>query len=157
MSIPPFIVELRKHIGTAELWLSGVTAVVTNTERTHVLLVKRSDNGQWTPITGIIDPREQPAVTAMREAKEEANITIRIERLLGVDVVGPVAYDNGDTTSYLDIAFHATYRSGDPYPADGENTEVKWFPVTDLPPLNNRFAGCVERALSDEERAYFEI
>lgn len=157
MSIPPFIVELRKHIGTAELWLSGVTAVVTNDERTQVLLVKRSDNGQWTPITGIIDPREQPATTAIREAEEEANVKIRVERLISVDVVGPVSYDNGDTTSYLDLSFHAVYVGGDPYPADGENTEVSWFNVTDLPKMNARFTACVQRALTNEERAHFEI
>lgn len=157
MSIPPFIVELRKHIGTAELWLSGVTAVVTNDERTRVLLVKRSDNGQWTPITGIIDPREQPAVTARREAEEEANVKIRVERLISVDVVGPVTYDNGDTTSYLDLAFHAVYVSGAPYPADGENTEVTWFNVTELPQMNDRFTACVQRVLANDERAHFEI
>lgn len=157
MSIPPFIVELRRHVGTDELWLSGVTAVVTDESRTHILLVKRADNGQWTPITGIIDPREQPATTAIREAREEANVSIRPDRVISIDVVGPVEYENGDKTSYLDISFHAYYVDGEPYPADGENTEVKWFPITDLPPMNNRFAECVNRALEDNPQAHFDI
>jgi hypothetical protein len=38
--IPEFIVELRRHIGHAPLWLSGITAVVFRD--TQVLLIKRA-------------------------------------------------------------------------------------------------------------------
>ena len=39
-----------------------------------MLLVKRSDNGAWTPVTGIVDPGEEPAVAAAREALEETGV-----------------------------------------------------------------------------------
>ena len=37
-------------------------------------MVKRSDNGEWTPVTGIVDPGEEPAVGAVREALEETGV-----------------------------------------------------------------------------------
>jgi 8-oxo-dGTP pyrophosphatase MutT (NUDIX family) len=68
MPIPDFIVDLRRKIGTELLWLPGVTAVVRRDD--EILLVQRADNLRWTPITGIVDPGEQPATAAVREAKE---------------------------------------------------------------------------------------
>jgi 8-oxo-dGTP pyrophosphatase MutT (NUDIX family) len=78
MPIPEFIVDLRKHVGHAELWLPGVTAVIVHDDA--VLLVQRSDNGQWTPVTGILEPGEEPAVAARREALEETGVTISVDR-----------------------------------------------------------------------------
>jgi hypothetical protein len=48
------VLELRKKVGHAPLWLTGVTAVVFRGD--DVLLVRRADNAEWTPVTGIIDP-----------------------------------------------------------------------------------------------------
>ncbi|MDO5049766.1 MAG: NUDIX domain-containing protein [Actinomycetaceae bacterium] len=157
MPIPEFVVELRKRIGHAQLWLSGVTAVITNEDDTRVLLVKRADNGEWTPVTGIIDPGEQPANAAAREALEEANVHVEPLRVISIDTVGPVVYDNGDVTRYLDISFHMRYLGGDPTPADGENSEVKWFDVNALPPMNERFTTTVARALAEPQPTIFEF
>jgi len=83
MATPDFILSLRERIGTELLWLSGVTAVVLRegAAGTEALLVRRSDNGAWTPVTGIIDPGEQPAVAAAREVLEEAGVVAVPERL----------------------------------------------------------------------------
>jgi hypothetical protein len=67
MPTPEFVLELRKKIGTRPLWLSGVTAVVLDEPGERILLIRRADTGEWAPITGIIDPAEQPAVAAARE------------------------------------------------------------------------------------------
>lgn len=65
MPVPEFVLELRRHIGHALLWLPGVTGVVIRGEQ--VLLVKRADNGAWTAVTGIVDPGENPADCASRK------------------------------------------------------------------------------------------
>jgi 8-oxo-dGTP pyrophosphatase MutT (NUDIX family) len=70
---PTFVLRLRASIGHDPLWLPGVTAVVLH--ETDVLLVRRSDNGSWAPITGIVDPGEHPAHAAVREVLEEAEST----------------------------------------------------------------------------------
>ena len=72
VATPDFVLALREKIGHDPLWLTGVTAVVLRDRQ--VLLVRRSDNGEWTPVTGIVDPGEQPAAAAVREVLEEANV-----------------------------------------------------------------------------------
>ena len=62
--VPDFVVDIRRKIGHDPLWLPAVTAVVRRGD--EVLLVERSDNGRWTPVTGIVDPGEEPAVAAAR-------------------------------------------------------------------------------------------
>jgi ADP-ribose pyrophosphatase YjhB (NUDIX family) len=153
MAIPDFVLALRTKIGTAPLWLSGVTAVVVKDEQ--ILLVRRADNGAWTPVTGIVDPGEQPADAAVREVVEEAGVRVVPERLAGVGVTDLVVYDNGDMSQYLDLTFRMRWTGGDPYPADGENTEAKWFPLGALPPMSAEMTGRIEAALSDRPSAAF--
>jgi ADP-ribose pyrophosphatase YjhB (NUDIX family) len=153
MAIPDFVVALRTKIGTAPLWLSGVTAVVLKDDQ--LLLVRRADNGAWTPVTGIIDPGEQPADAAVREVAEEAGVRVVPERLAGVGVTEVVIYSNGDQSQYLDLTFLMRWTDGDPYPADGENTEARWFPLDALPPMSSEMMGRIEAALSDRPSALF--
>jgi len=153
MAIPDFVVALRTKIGTAPLWLSGVTAVVLKDDQ--LLLVRRADNGAWTPVTGIIDPGEQPADAAVREVVEESGVRVVPERLAGIGVTDIVVYDNGDQSQYLDLTFRMRCTDGDPYPADGENTEAKWFSVDALPPMSSEMMGRIEAALSDRPSALF--
>ena len=153
MPTPEFIVELRRLVGTTELWLPGVTAVVRRDD--ELLLVQRSDNHQWTPITGIVDPGEEPAVAARREALEETGVEIRVDRLASIGVVGPITYDNGDRSSYIDHTFACTWLSGEPYVADDESVAVRWCPLDDLPPMREEMRGRIDAALSGEERARF--
>lgn len=134
MATPDFILALREKIGHEPLWLSGVTAVVLRDD--EVLLVRRVDNGAWTPVTGIIDPGEQPAVAAERETLEEAGIVARAESLSWVQVIPEIVYDNGDRSQYLDLVFRCSYISGEPFPADGENSAVAWFGLDALPELS---------------------
>lgn len=152
--IPDFILELRDMIGHHPLWLPGVTAVITRGDG-HVLLVKRSDNGAWTPVTGIVDPGEEPAVTAAREALEETGVVISVDRLAATTVLPEFTFDNGDRAAFLDLTFACTWRSGEAYVADDESTEVRWWPIDDLPSMSPEMASRVEAGLSDEREARF--
>ena len=153
MATPDFVLSLREAVGTAPLWLSGVTAVVTKGD--DVLMVRRSDTGAWTPVTGIVDPGEHPADAAAREVLEEADVTAEPVRLAGVGVTGVVTYPNGDQASYLDHTFALRWVSGEPAPADGENTEARWFPRDALPPISDEMRGRIDAGLSDEPGARF--
>ncbi|MFC6288098.1 NUDIX domain-containing protein [Nocardioides sp. GCM10027113] len=155
MPIPAFIVELRRLVGTTELWLPGVTAVVRRGD--EVLLVQRSDNLEWTPVTGIVDPGEEPAVAARREALEETGVEITVDRLASVGVVGPVTYPNGDRTSYLDHVFACTWVSGEARVADDESVDVAWFPVDALPQMRDDPRERIAAAWAGEERARFRV
>lgn len=158
MPVPDFIVELRRHIGHAPLWLSGITAVVlrpapglpATPENRELLMVQRADNGRWTPVTGIVDPGEHPAVAAEREVLEEARVACRVDRLAWVSVTVPVEHVNGDRAQYLDHCFACTWLSGDPAVGDDESLATGWFPLTDLPPLQPVFRARLAAVLADD-------
>ena len=87
MGTPPFISELRDKVGHARLWLPGVTAVVVRDvaedapmfATPDVLLVKRADDGRWTPVCGIIDPGEEVSDAAVREVAEETGLAVEVD------------------------------------------------------------------------------
>lgn len=63
----------------------------------QLLLIQRGNEpklGLWSFPTGYIDIGDTPAETAVREAKEEANVDVALDRLLGV-------YSNTDCTVVL--------------------------------------------------------
>ncbi len=154
MPTPDFILELRRSIGTAPLWLSGASAVIVDDDR--VLLIRRSDTGEWTPVTGIVDPGEHPAVAAVREAAEEAGVVITADRLLAVEVTEEKTYDNGDRAQYLTLVFRCSYVSGVPRPVDGEALEVEWFPLSELPELSEWTLRHIGLAVANEPSAAFD-
>ncbi len=160
MATPEFVLRLREKVGHEHLWLSGVTMLVFDPSREHCLFVRRADNGAWTPVTGIIDPGEEPATAGKREVLEEAGVECEVLYLASVGSVGPMTYPNGDRASFLDVTFAAQWTHGDPHPADGENTEAAWFPVDQPPPLNGRFtrdfAAVLAQLAEGDHRARFQ-
>jgi len=99
--VPEFVTELRRHVGHAPLWLIGVTAVVERDG--ELLLVRRADNGAWSPVTGIVDPGEHPARTVVREVLEEAGVRVNVRRLARVGVTGLVEHANGDLAQAIAV------------------------------------------------------
>jgi ADP-ribose pyrophosphatase YjhB (NUDIX family) len=148
MPIPDFIVELRRHVGTSNLWLPGVTAVVRR-ER-QILLVRRSDTGDWAPVTGIVDPGEDPGVAARREVLEETGVEARVDRLAWVQALPPTVHVNGDRSTYLDHTFACTYLAGEAHVADDESTDVAWFAADDLPPMRRTMLDRIACVLADD-------
>jgi ADP-ribose pyrophosphatase YjhB (NUDIX family) len=148
--IPPFIVELRERIGHDLLWLPGITAVVLREgdRGTQVLLIRRSDDGAWTPVTGIVDPGENPHVAAVREVLEEASVVAEVERLVWVRATPVVTHQNGDLAQYLDHTFRCRWVSGDPTPGDDEATDAGWFDLDDLPDMRPVFTERIACALA---------
>lgn len=158
MPTPPFVLDLRARIGHDLLWLPGVTAVVVRPGadgRPELLLVRRADTGEWTPVTGIIDPGEDPAVAGAREVLEEAEVVAVAERLAWVHALPPVTYANGDRSQYLDLTFRFRWVSGEPGPGDGENTDARWFPLDALPAMSAEMRARVDQALAPVEACRF--
>lgn len=140
MPTPEYIKELRRDIGTKQLYLPGVTAVVVRRHaagaplRTpEVLLVKRSDNALWSATSGILEPGESPAAAAAREVLEETGIECRPLRVAAVSDGGPVTFPNGDKCWFHDVTFEMGYVSGEPFAADDESTEAAWFAADAFP------------------------
>lgn len=154
MPIPDFIVELRRAVGHAPLWLAGITAVTIHDRK--VLLVKRSDSGAWTAVTGIVDPGENPADCAAREVREETGVSAAATRLAWVHVTRPTVHANGDQAQYLDHVFRMRWLSGEPFAADDECTEAAWFDLDELPPMTDDMRRRITLSASDDARTVFE-
>lgn len=148
MPVPEFVRDLRRYVGTAELWLPGVTAVVRRGN--ELLLVQRADTGDWSPVTGIVDPGEDPGVAARREVLEETGVGVYVERLAAVRALPTVTHVNGDVATYLDHTFACRYLSGRPHVADDESHDVRWFPIDALPTMQAVLADRVTVALRDD-------
>ncbi|MFB6772649.1 NUDIX domain-containing protein [Streptomyces sp. NPDC056337] len=148
MATPDFILDLRATAGQQLLWLPGVTAVVFDDEG-RVLLGRRSDNGRWSLIGGIPEPGEQPAACAMREVEEETAVRCVVERLVLVQALNPVTYDNGDVCQFMDVTFRCRAVGGEARVNDDESLEVGWFAVDALPELGEFGKVRIKQALSD--------
>ena len=133
MPLPAYVGALRKHVGHDLLFLPAVCMVIFN-DRAEVLLGKRSDNGKWALLGGIMEPGDTPAAAAIREAKEEAGIDIEIDRVSGVDASGLITYPNGDAAQYITVAFRCRHVGGEPRVNDDESTDMRFFSLDALPP-----------------------
>ncbi|RKE63523.1 NUDIX domain-containing protein [Microbacterium sp. AG238] len=153
MATPDFVLDLREKIGTAPLPLVGVTAVVFRDEK--VLLGKRADNGSWQPVSGIVDPGEEPADAAVRECLEEAGVVVRAERLALVHQIPRIVYANGDQVDYLDLVFRCSWVSGDPHPADGELTEVGFYDLGQMTDVAPEHVRKIALAVAEDDPATF--
>lgn len=141
MPTPEFVKDLRADIGTKEMWLPGVSAVVFRRHddaeqplaEPQVLLVRRSDDGRWTVTSGILELGEDPAPAGVREVQEETSVVARPVRLAGVWTMPQVTYGNGDICRYLDTVMEFEWVRGVPRPNDDESTAAAWFSLSSLP------------------------
>ncbi len=132
--ISPHVRRLRDKVGH-DLLLLPSTAVLPTDGAGRILLVRLIDTGNWATIGGAVEPGEAPRDGAVREAAEEAGVTVELDGILGV-FGGPeyeVTYPNGDRTAYVVTAFGATVVRGEPRPDDDETSEVGWFRPDGLP------------------------
>lgn len=96
-------------------------------ERNHILLVRRAIEpgyGKWVFPGGYVDRGEQVHAAALREAREEAGIEIRIERLLNV-------YSYSGRAPII-IVYEATMTGGC-LACDDEGLEIGWFAPEAIP------------------------
>ena len=131
MPTPVFVSELRRLVGSHPLPLTAAVGVVLDQQQ-RVLLVRRSDDGQWTLPGGIVEPGEEPADAVVREVVEETGVLAEPELLTSVSVHRDlVTYSNGDQVQYLDMIFRCRMTGGQAKVGDDESVEVGWFPVDD--------------------------
>ncbi len=104
MSISPYVKKLRAQIGSDLMFLPSVCGLVFN-DADELLLGRRSDNGIWSPIGGVLEPGEEPADAVVREVFEETGVDCIPERITGVYLTPITTYPNGDRRSSLSLRF----------------------------------------------------
>jgi 8-oxo-dGTP pyrophosphatase MutT (NUDIX family) len=148
MGMSDYVRRLREQVGRELLLMPAVSGLVFN-DSGEVLLHRRSDNGQWAVIGGMVDPGEEPATAVVREVFEETGVRVEPVRLTGVYLTPVVTYDNGDRAQYVVTVFRCRALSGTPHPHDDESLEVRYFGVDDLPALRPDHRLRIEHALGD--------
>jgi ADP-ribose pyrophosphatase YjhB (NUDIX family) len=108
----------------------AVNVVVVN-HAGAILLIRRTDNGNWALPGGGIDLGESVAQAAVRETFEEPGIECAITGIVGIysDPKRVIFYtSNGE----LSIVLTARLLGGQPTPSS-ESSEVRWVPESELP------------------------
>lgn len=111
----------------------SANAVVINDDGA-VLLIRRSDNGNWALPGGAMDLGESLPGTAVRETLEETGIDVVITGLVGMftDPRHVILYtSNGEVRQEFSVVFTARPVSGTPTTSN-ESTEVRWVPPGEI-------------------------
>ena len=114
----------------------SANAVVTN-EAGEVLLIRRSDNGNWALPGGAMDLGEALPQTAVRETLEETGIQVEITGLVGIytDPRHVILYtSDGEVRQEFSVVFSARPTGGAPTTSE-ETTEVRWTSPTEIDSL----------------------
>ncbi|MBN2549351.1 MAG: NUDIX domain-containing protein [Anaerolineales bacterium] len=137
---PPFslpdpvdqIAMIRPLLGP-ELYLGAGAIVAARDEQGRLLVVKRTDDGEWSLPGGYTNLGENVAYTAQREVLEETGCQVALERILGVySPSSPWAYPNGDQTQAVITVFRARLAGGAPRPDRTETSQVGWMTCDEL-------------------------
>lgn len=103
-----------------------------------ILLVHRANTGwmdnYWELVARHVEAGEMATAAMVREAKEEAGITLVSADLQFVHLMQRSKGDNQPNSERIDIFFTTNKWQGEPQNAEPDkHAEVKWFPVDQLP------------------------
>lgn len=108
-----------------------VAAAVFVEDGERVLLIKRGvdpERGKWALPAGYVDASEDPRQTAVREAREETGLDVRVTRL--VDVF----YSDYRPGASIIIVYAAEITGGELQPLDDAEA-AEWFTPDSLPDI----------------------
>lgn len=128
-----YIKVIRELIGDRPLLLVGTSVIAIRNDM--ILLQKRADIGVWGYPGGYMEIGETTEESAKREFKEETGLIANDIKLYGV-FAGEnrhYTYPNGHEVYCTDIVYTCFDFSQSANEHDDEVTEVKWFPLNNLP------------------------
>ncbi len=129
----------------------GVSVVVVN-RRGEILLTQRQDLGNWVFPGGGIEKEEPIEKAAVREVKEETGVKVRIERLVGVNILDHFLKKN------INFIFLARYLGGKKKGQKGEVLAIKWLSKNRAKKLlGKRYRWRLNTALSKSKEVKFVI
>ncbi len=127
---------VRPLIGNALYVGAGAIAVVKRADG-KLLVVRRTDNGEWSLPGGFLHMGENAANAAQREVLEETGLHIQIQRLMGV--FSPAynwVYPNGDQVHAVVSVFKAIPTGGVEKADQVETSQVGWMHPQELASLS---------------------
>jgi ADP-ribose pyrophosphatase YjhB (NUDIX family) len=149
--------QLRACVGQEVIVAGGAVAVIVDAQQ-RLLVVKRTDDGEWSLPGGFTHLGENIAHTAVREILEETGLHIVPERILGISSLAhPWIYPNGDQAQVVGTIFLAkpaggvTQSAEVPRPDLEETSQVGWVTVEEFLALEvNPVWLALHRAVADQ-------
>ncbi len=134
-----YITNLRKYVGHEPLIGLGATTLVFN-DKDEILLNLRSDTNTWGLPGGSMELYETIEETAIRELKEETEISAGelelVTVLSGKDYY--FEYPNGDKMYTVIVLFKVKNYTGNLHINDNESNQLKFFALNNLPTMESR-------------------
>ena len=127
-----YIHDLRKYIGSKKILLNCAGAVIVRDGK--ILLQRRSDNGKWGLIGGLLELEETYEQAAVREIREETGLEVHLDAFLGLFHNYNMVWANGDRAHVIGAYYAATIVEGEPR-TDEESLELCFFAPEEMPPL----------------------
>ena len=127
-----YIHDLRQVIGPRKIILNCAGALIVKDDK--ILFQRRTDNGKWGLIGGLVEMNETYEQAALREIREETGLEVKLDSFLGIFHNHNMVWSNGDAAHVISAMFTASIVSGEPR-IDEESYELKFFAREEIPPL----------------------
>lgn len=127
-----YIQTIRKDLGHTKIILNCAIVLIVKDDK--ILFQRRSDNGKWGLVGGLLELDETYEEAAIREAKEETGLDIKLESFLGIFHNHDMMWSNGDKAHTIAAFFTASVLSGEPR-IDEESLELRYFGKDEIPEL----------------------
>jgi 8-oxo-dGTP pyrophosphatase MutT (NUDIX family) len=129
-----YINGLRKFIGNQPLLMVGSTVLVLDAQN-RLLMMKRSDSGNWGVPGGAMELGETTEETARRELYEETGFQVDELTLFGVFSGKELyyRYPSGEEAYNVSIVYLAHNVHGTVKLLDGEHYDFQYFDLMQLP------------------------
>jgi ADP-ribose pyrophosphatase len=130
-----YIENLRRKIGHMPLILVGSAVIIRNAEGAVLLQKRRYPVNCWGIPGGLMELRESPEETAIREVREETGLTLSGLELFGVySSSGRLSTaGNGDQYYPLTIAYVTSQYEGTLHVDPEESVDFEFRPLDRLP------------------------
>ncbi len=127
-----YIHELRKEIGPRKIILNCAGALIIRDGK--ILFQRRTDNGRWGLIGGLLEMNETYEQAALREIREETGLEVKLESFLGIFHNHDMVWSNGDAAHVISAMYTARIVRGEPR-IDEESYELRFFGREEIPEL----------------------
>jgi ADP-ribose pyrophosphatase YjhB (NUDIX family) len=104
-------------------------------EEGRILLMKRTDTGDWLVPGGFVEPNEGPEQAAIRETNEETNLDVRITELVGTHYQPATEHHVNETVALI----YLCERLGGTLQGSEESSALQYWHIEDVPTWHRDF------------------
>lgn len=110
-----YIQKIRSKLGQ-DKFIHPAARIIIENEENQILIIERSDNGNFGIVAGALEENETIEECIIREVKEETGLSLLEVELIGISTNPKnetVEYPNGDKIQYFTIEFYSNKWEGE--------------------------------------------